>query len=91
MGVLLSYLLLFLIACVLMALQIAGAFLLLSSAALFIRRFAITRKRRAAGRFPKVTTAAPYVLGGIGICLLIPTSAALFLGRESGLFESWAI
>ncbi|MEU5981024.1 hypothetical protein [Streptomyces sp. NPDC047434] len=91
MGVLLSYLLLFLIACVLMALQIAGAFLLMLSAALFIRRFVFTRKRRAAGRFPKVTTAAPYVLGGIGICLLIPTSAALFLGRESGLFESWAI
>lgn len=91
MGVLLSYLLLFLIECGLMALQIVGAFLLMSSAALFIRRFATARKRRADGRFPKATAAAPYVLGGIGICLLVPASAALFIGKEWGLFETWAI
>ena len=91
MGVLLSYLLLFLIACALMALQIVGAFLLMLSTALFIRHFAIARKRRAAGRFPKATKAAPYVLGGIGVCLLIPASVALSLGRDSGLFEAWAI
>ncbi|MBT2479678.1 hypothetical protein [Streptomyces sp. ISL-94] len=91
MGLLLSYLFLFLIECVLMALQIVGAFLFMLSAALFIRRFALARKRRADGHFPKATPAAPYVLGGIGICLLVPTSAALFMGRESGLFETWAI
>lgn len=91
MGVLLSYLVLFLVQCALMALQIVGAFLLMLSAALFIRRFAITRKRRADGHFTKATPVAPYVLGGIGMCLLVPASAALFIGRKSGLFETWAI
>lgn len=91
MDVLLSYLFLFLVQCGLMALQIVGAFLLMLSAALFIRRFAIARKCRADGHFPKATPVAPYMLGGIGICLLFPTSASLFIGRESGLFEAWAI
>ncbi|MBT2470698.1 hypothetical protein J7E97_23210 [Streptomyces sp. ISL-66] len=91
MGLLLSYLAIFLIECALMALQMVGAFLLVLSAALFIRRSALARKRRADDHFPKRTPVAPYVLGGVGICLLLPTSAALFLGRESGLFETWAI
>ncbi|MFH8927570.1 hypothetical protein ACH4D4_11040 [Streptomyces pristinaespiralis] len=88
MGVLLSYLLLFIVQCGLMALQLAGAFLLMLGSALFIRRFATARKRRADGHFSKT---APYALGGIGICLLVPASAALFFGRESGIFETWAI
>ncbi|MFD0265894.1 hypothetical protein ACFVGY_04755 [Streptomyces sp. NPDC127106] len=91
MGVLLSYLLIFLVQCGLMVLQIVGAFLLVLSAALFIRRFAHARKRRADGHFPKAKPVAPYVLGGIGMCLLVPTTAALSAGRESGLFEAWAI
>ncbi|MFG2979938.1 hypothetical protein ACGFYQ_01595 [Streptomyces sp. NPDC048258] len=91
MGVLLSYLVLFLIEFGLMVLQIVGAFLLMLSAALFIRRFAIARKRRPDGHFPKATPVAPYVLGGIGICLLVPTSAALFIGKKLGVFETWAI
>ncbi|MGR4881483.1 hypothetical protein ACIPUC_19035 [Streptomyces sp. LARHCF249] len=91
MGVLLSYLLLFLIQIGLMALQVGGAFLLMLSLALFIRRFALARKRRPAGRFPKAASVAPYVLGGIGVCLLVSTSAVLFLGRKSGIFETWAI
>lgn len=91
MGVLLSYLVLFLIECGLIVLQIVGAFLLMLSAALFIRRFAITPKRRPDGHFPRATPVAPYVLGGIGICLLVPASAALFIGKESGIFEAWAI
>ncbi|MFJ8645190.1 hypothetical protein ACIRNI_03595 [Streptomyces sp. NPDC093546] len=90
MGVLLSYLLLFLIACGLMVLQLVGAFLLMLSAALFIRRFATARKRRP-GRFPRTMRVAPYVLGGIGMCLLVPASAALFIGRKWGIFEAWAI
>ncbi|WP_432187541.1 hypothetical protein [Streptomyces sp. Tue6028] len=91
MGVLLSYLVLFLIEFGLMALQIVGAFLMMLSAALFIRRFAVARKRRPHGRCPKVTTVAPYVLGGIGICLLVPASAALFIGKKWGIFETWAL
>ncbi|MFE6754417.1 hypothetical protein ACFVDQ_12530 [Streptomyces sp. NPDC057684] len=91
MGVLLSYLFLFLIECGLMALQIAGAFLLMLSAALFVRRFTIARKRRSDGHFPKVMSVAPYVFGGIGLCLLVPASAALFIGKEWGIFDTWAI
>ncbi|MFF9910681.1 hypothetical protein [Streptomyces sp. NPDC013457] len=91
MGVLLSYLLIFVVACALMALQIAGAFLILTSFTLSAWRFAGTRGRRPDAHVPKVLRAAPYVLGGIGVCLLVPASAVLFLGRESGIFESWAI
>ncbi|MFF1396536.1 hypothetical protein ACFVZD_22325 [Streptomyces sp. NPDC058287] len=91
MGVLLSYLVLFLIECGLMALQLVGAFLLILSAVLFIRRFTIARKRRPDGHSPKATPVAPYVLGAIGICLLVPTSAALFIGKKWGIFETWAI
>ncbi|WP_432173913.1 hypothetical protein [Streptomyces sp. Tue6028] len=91
MEVLLSYLVLFLIEFGLMALQIVGASLIMLSAALFIRRFAIARKRRPHGHCPKVTSVAPYMLGGIGICLLVPASAALFLGKKWDLFETWAI
>ncbi|WP_031487700.1 hypothetical protein [Streptomyces bicolor] len=91
MGVLLSYLVLFLLECGLMALQIVGAFLLMLSAALFVRRFAVARKRRPDGRFPKGTPVAPYVLGGIGICLLVPASVALFIGKKLGIFDIWAI
>ncbi|MGW2080618.1 hypothetical protein ACWCOW_27395 [Streptomyces sp. NPDC001939] len=91
MGVLLSYLVIFLVECGLMALQIFGAFLLMLSAALFIRRFAIARKPRPDGHFPKSMPVAPYVLGGIGMCLLVPTSAALFIGKKWGIFETWAI
>ncbi|MEU8849829.1 hypothetical protein AB0C70_27205 [Streptomyces sp. NPDC048564] len=72
-----------------MALQMVGAFLLILGAALFVRRFAIARKRRPDGHFPKATPVAPYVLGGI--CLLVPTSAALFIGKNLGIFETWAI
>ncbi|MEU0274147.1 hypothetical protein [Streptomyces sp. NPDC006307] len=74
-----------------MLLQIAGAFLLMLSAVLFIRRFATARKPRPNGHFPKVMRVAPYVLGGIGMCLLVPASAALFIGRKWGIFEAWAI
>lgn len=91
MGVLLSYLVIFLIECGLMALQIAGAFLLMLSSALLIRRFTIARKCRPDGHFPKATPVAPYVLGGIGICLLVPTSAGLFIGKKWSIFETWAI
>ncbi|MFJ4779003.1 hypothetical protein [Streptomyces sp. NPDC088762] len=91
MGVLLSYLVLFLIACGLMALQIVGLFLLTLSLTLLIRRFAITLKRRPDGHFPKAKSVAPYVLGGIGIFLLTSASTALFIGKKSGILETWAI
>ncbi|MER7955252.1 hypothetical protein [Streptomyces sp. NPDC096030] len=91
MGVLLSYLLLFVVACALMALQLAGAFLIFTSLALSVGRLAFTRKGRKDGPVLKAMRVAPYVLAIIGICLLVPASAALYLGRESGIFEAWAI
>ena len=91
MGVLLSYLLLFLIQCGLMALQIFGTFLLMLSVALLVRRHRIVRQCRANGHVPKATPVAPYVLGGVGIFLLVPASAVLFIGKQSGIFETWAI
>ncbi|MFD0144210.1 MULTISPECIES: hypothetical protein [unclassified Streptomyces] len=91
MGVLLSYLLIFVVACALMALQLAGAFLIFTSLALSAWRLTFARKRRTDGLAPKALRAAPFVLGFIGICLLVPASVVLFLGRDSGIFEAWAI
>ncbi|MER7463548.1 hypothetical protein [Streptomyces sp. NPDC097981] len=91
MGLLLSYLFIFLVECGLMVLQMVGAFLSLLSVALFVRRFTAARKRRADGCLPKVAAVAPYVFGGIGIFLLVAASAALSIGKEWGIFETWAI
>ncbi|MEU4171246.1 hypothetical protein AB0F46_30745 [Streptomyces sp. NPDC026665] len=88
MGVLLSYVALFLIECALMALQFVGALLCMASATLFIRRFAVARERPPVG---PITKATRYALGGIGVGLVVPTSAALFIGRAWGIFETWAI
>lgn len=91
MGVLLSYLVLFLAECALMALQLFGAFLLVLSAALFIRRSATACKRRPDGHFLKAMPVASYALGAIGVCLLLLASAALLIGHRWGIFETWAI
>lgn len=88
---LLSYLLIFLVECGLMALQIVGAFFFLLSVALFIRRFTTARKRRTDGYLRKVVAVAPYVFGGVGFFLLVSASAALSIGKEWGIFETWVI
>ncbi|NXY96105.1 hypothetical protein HYE82_17280 [Streptomyces sp. BR123] len=91
MGLLLSYLIIFLVECGLMALQVIGASLFLLSVALLVRRFTTARKRRPDGYLSKFAAISPYLFGGIGFCLLVSASVALSIGKEWGIFGTWVI
>jgi uncharacterized membrane protein YgaE (UPF0421/DUF939 family) len=81
-GLLLSCLFLFLVGCGLVVLEIVGLVLLLAGAALFVQHFTVERQLCVAHGLPARTPVAPYVLGGIGVLVLIPASAGLCLGSS---------
>ncbi|MFH8638761.1 hypothetical protein [Streptomyces goshikiensis] len=90
MGLLISAVLLALVQWGLKLMQLGGLALCLLSGALFLWRFGVARRREASGGLQQAMPWAAHVLGGIGISLLVPASAALTVGEWLGLFEASA-
>ncbi|WP_405632752.1 hypothetical protein OG933_42705 [Streptomyces sp. NBC_00016] len=88
MGLLISTALLALLQWSLKLMQLGGAVLCLSGVALLLWRFRVAHRREATGGLPQALPWPTYVIGGIGISLLVAASVALTVGEWLGVFES---
>ncbi|WP_030710831.1 hypothetical protein [Streptomyces sp. NRRL F-2580] len=88
MGLLISTVLLALLHWGLKLMQLGGAALCLVGVALFLRRFRVARGREGSGRLRQAMPWVTYVLGGLGIFVLVAASVALAVGERLGVFET---
>ncbi|MGW6707822.1 hypothetical protein ACWGDE_23440 [Streptomyces sp. NPDC054956] len=89
MGLMLSAVILVLLHLVywgLRLLQLAGAALALSGLALFLGRLWAARRRERSGGARKAMPWVSLVLGGIGVCVLVASSAVLIVTDRLGVF-----
>ncbi|MEV7443475.1 hypothetical protein AB0O22_20475 [Streptomyces sp. NPDC091204] len=88
MGLLISAALVALLEWGLKLMQLGGAALCLVGAALFLARSRVARGREASGRLPQAMPWVTYVLGGVGILVLVAASVALAVGERLGVFAT---